>query len=177
MSFEAMNSSETPGASDYETVRLTPQDIPSTQLDEPFEKHTIVKLRQWLLCRGIKAPTAWKKSRLVAGWAISYASIVCPYRCTLNRTIALLWPCSIEMLHAMPDIPYRVHQAKREDTPIVDGSFVYKKYRSLVRDGKHVVAPSVPSFPLPGWRVVNKDSYLVQWLFTSSNIIWYSYAF
>ena len=41
-----MNSSETPGASDYETVRLTPQDIPSTQLDEPFEKHTIVKLRQ-----------------------------------------------------------------------------------------------------------------------------------
>ena len=41
----------------------------------------------------------------------------------------------------------------------IDGSFVYKKYRSLVRDGKHVLTPSVPSCPLSGWRAVNKDSY------------------
>ena len=61
----------------------------------------------------------------------------------------------------MPDIPCRVRQAKREDVPIfdIDGSFVYKKYRSLVRDGKHVLTPSVPSCPLSGWRAVNKDSY------------------
>ena len=55
----------------------------------------------------------------------------------------------------------RVQQATREDTPIVDidGSCAYKKYRILIRDGKHVAAPSCPSPPLSGWRAVNKDSY------------------
>ena len=56
----------------------------------------------------------------------------------------------------------RVQQAKREDTPIVDidGSYAYKKFKGLVKEGKHVVMPSHPSPPLSGWRAVNKDSYL-----------------
>ena len=61
-----MNSTDIASPSDYETVQLTAQDVPGAQLDEPFDKHTMAKLRHWLLCRGIKAPTAWKESRLVA---------------------------------------------------------------------------------------------------------------
>ena len=69
MSSEAINSADmsvSSGTSDYETVQLTANDVPGAQLDEPFDKHTVVELRQWLLCRGIKASTSWKKSRLVA---------------------------------------------------------------------------------------------------------------
>jgi len=67
VSFEAMNSAYTPrSVTGYETVQLTAQDIPGAQLDEPFDKHTMPKLRHWLLCRGIKASTGWKKSRLIA---------------------------------------------------------------------------------------------------------------
>ena len=60
------NAPTTSGASVYETVQLTSEDIPGAQLDKPFDKHTMAKLRQWLLCRGIKTSTSWKKSRLVA---------------------------------------------------------------------------------------------------------------
>ena len=56
----------------------------------------------------------------------------------------------------------RVQQAKREVTPIVDsdGSYAYKKFRGLVKEGKHVVMPSHSSPPLYGWRALNKDNYL-----------------
>ena len=55
----------------------------------------------------------------------------------------------------------RVEQAKREEAPIIDidGSYTYKKYRDLLKVGKHVVPPARPSLPLSGWRAINKDSY------------------
>ena len=53
-------------APEYETVKLSASDIEGAQLDEPFDKHTVVSLRWWLLCRGIKASTSWRKSELVA---------------------------------------------------------------------------------------------------------------
>ena len=64
-----MNSSVgliSPSAPKYESVKLTASDIDGAQLDEPFDKHTVSSLRWWLLCRGIKASTSWKKSELVA---------------------------------------------------------------------------------------------------------------
>lgn len=54
------------GVPKYETVELIVSDIDRAQLDEPFDKHTVVSLQWWLLCRGIKALTSWKKSELVA---------------------------------------------------------------------------------------------------------------
>ena len=69
MSFEAINSADmsfSSGTSDHETVQLTANDVLGTQLDEPFDKHTMVRLHQWLFCHGIKASTSWKKSYLVA---------------------------------------------------------------------------------------------------------------
>ena len=61
-----MNSSVgSSSAPDLETVELTASDIEGAHLDEPVDKHTVVSLRWWLLCHGIKASTSWKKSELV----------------------------------------------------------------------------------------------------------------
>ena len=46
-------------------VQLTPADIPGADLSEPYESHTIPALKWWLLCRGIKAPSSWKKNQLI----------------------------------------------------------------------------------------------------------------
>ena len=47
------------------TLTLTEDDIPGASLREPFESHTVAELRWWLLCRGITAPTSWKKAQVV----------------------------------------------------------------------------------------------------------------
>ena len=46
-------------------VQLTENDIPGASLKEPFESHTVSQLRWWLLCRGIVAPTSWKKPQVI----------------------------------------------------------------------------------------------------------------
>ena len=52
-------------ASDVPDVVLTPADIPSADLSQPFESHTMLALRWWLFCRGISAPSSWKKKKLI----------------------------------------------------------------------------------------------------------------
>ena len=47
-------------------VELTEDDIPGAALAEPLEFHTVPSLKWWLLCQGIKAPSSWKKQRLIA---------------------------------------------------------------------------------------------------------------
>ena len=47
-------------------VELTEQDIPGASLKEPFDSHNVTALRWWLQCRGIKAPSSWRKNQLVA---------------------------------------------------------------------------------------------------------------
>ena len=47
-------------------VELTENDIPGAALAEPLESHTVPALKWWLLCRGIKVPSSWKKQRLIA---------------------------------------------------------------------------------------------------------------
>ena len=46
-----------------EDLVLSAEDIPGACLSGPYEQHTIAALRWWLLCRGFKAPTSWKKTR------------------------------------------------------------------------------------------------------------------
>ncbi|KAL5505774.1 hypothetical protein EMCRGX_G007270 [Ephydatia muelleri] len=46
-------------------VTLTEDDIPGAKLSKPYNKHTISALRWWLLCRGIEAPTPWKKQQIL----------------------------------------------------------------------------------------------------------------
>ena len=41
----------------------------------------------------------------------------------------------------------------------VDGSYLYRKYRSLVESGETVALPSCPSPPITGWKSVTEDSY------------------
>ena len=49
-----------------EEVELNKKDIPGAAISELFECHTIPALQWWLLCRGVKAPTAWKNNQLIS---------------------------------------------------------------------------------------------------------------
>lgn len=48
-----------------DSVTLSESDIDGASLKEPFEKHTVSELRWWLLCRGIVAPTSFKKQQII----------------------------------------------------------------------------------------------------------------
>ena len=47
-------------------VELSEDDIPGARLSDPLESHNVQELRWWLLCRGIKVPTSWKKTNLIS---------------------------------------------------------------------------------------------------------------
>ena len=44
---------------------LTEKDIPGAILNEPLENATVPELKWWLLCRGIQAPSLWRKMKLI----------------------------------------------------------------------------------------------------------------
>lgn len=58
-------------ATDIQQVTLSPADIPGADLSEPLNRHAVPDLRWWLLCRGIKVPTSWKKKQLVNRYVAS----------------------------------------------------------------------------------------------------------
>ena len=48
-----------------EPLVLTAADITGAELSVPYEVHPVPALKWWLLCRGIKAPSSWRKQQLV----------------------------------------------------------------------------------------------------------------
>ena len=52
-------------SSEVEVIALTATDIPGAELSEPLDKHPVVALQWWLLCRGIKVATSVKKKELI----------------------------------------------------------------------------------------------------------------
>ena len=52
--------------------------------------------------------------------------------------------------------------AIEEKKPVVDvdGSYVYRKYKSLVDAGECFALPPCPSPPLSGWKVVTEENHL-----------------
>ena len=50
---------------DSASVELAEDYIDGAKLDEPLEKHNILSLKYWLLCRGIKSPSGTKKATLL----------------------------------------------------------------------------------------------------------------
>ena len=52
-------------------VTLSPENIPGANLSESYEGHTISALRLWLLCKGNKARTSWKKQELISRYITS----------------------------------------------------------------------------------------------------------
>ena len=44
---------------------LSEDDIPGAVLNEPLENATIPAFKWWLLCRGIKAPSLWRKPKII----------------------------------------------------------------------------------------------------------------
>ena len=128
-------------ADSAEDVVLSAEDIPGACLSEPYEQHTIAALRWWLLCRGFKAPTSWKKREIVARLVVILNSW--RLRCLFTYTC-------------------RVKQSEQEGNGIVDvdGSYLYRKYVSLKEAGKQVSMPIAhPSPPLVGWKSVTEDTY------------------
>ena len=55
---------------------------------------------------------------------------------------------------------HRVNQTQQEGTAVVDvdGSYLYRKYRSLTEAGVQVSLPAYPSVPLTGWNPVNEET-------------------
>ena len=51
-------------------AELTEDDIPGAALADPLQSHTVPALKWWLLFRGIKVPSSWKKEQLVRRWLI-----------------------------------------------------------------------------------------------------------
>ena len=51
---------------EVKVVELNEDDIPGAHLSEPFESYNVQALKWWLLCRGIRAPSTWKKSNLIS---------------------------------------------------------------------------------------------------------------
>ena len=47
------------------TVKLTAEDIPGAELEEPLARHGVPALQWWLICNGIKTPSTWRKSQLI----------------------------------------------------------------------------------------------------------------
>ena len=45
------------------SVGLNDTDIPGAHLDEPFETHNVAAPRWWLLCRGVRVPTSFRKHK------------------------------------------------------------------------------------------------------------------
>ena len=63
--FELSAQAVTDRSTSLPQVTLSPEDIPGAALPEPFEQHTVSALRWWLLCRGIKVPTSWRKKMVI----------------------------------------------------------------------------------------------------------------
>ena len=56
-----------------------------------------------------------------------------------------------------------MHKAKQDGCPVVDvdGSYVYKKFKSLTNASIPAVMPTgLPPPPIIGWFLVNEDTYL-----------------
>ena len=51
---------------EVKAVELNKDDIPGAHLSEPFESHNVQALKWWLLCRGLRVPSTWKKSNLIS---------------------------------------------------------------------------------------------------------------
>ena len=125
------------------SVILSPADVPDADLSELYEAHAVPALKWWLLCRGIKAPSSWKKAQLI-NWFVST-------KVTRQDT---QWNSLMFS---------RIHKAVRDKANIVDvdGSYLCRKQKQPVDSGLTVAPLPLPSPPLSGWESVSQDNVAV----------------
>ena len=131
---------------------LTESDIPGAILEEPLEKATVHALKWWLLCRGIKAPSSWRKAKLIERLGSYLASLLC---FTTNMCVcACVCACVCVCVCACA---CRVREAKKDGMKVVDvdGSYLHRKQvLSGVTD-----TPEIPtSVPLTGWVPIDSPA-------------------
>ena len=53
---------------------------------------------------------------------------------------------------------FRIAEAQQEGAPLidVDGSYIYKKFKTLIEGGLQVASLPCPTPPISGWRAVNR---------------------
>ena len=84
-----MNTDTSPGTSSTEaSVLLTPVDIPGADLKEPFQSHTVLALIWWLECRGVVAPSSWKKSQIVSRY-LYCSKFICCHSLVLSHIVGI----------------------------------------------------------------------------------------
>ena len=66
---------ETTSRNELETIQLTEADIPGAKLTGLMDSHTMVELKWWLLCRGVKVPNSWNKKQLITRYSMIYCIV------------------------------------------------------------------------------------------------------
>ena len=102
-------------------VQLTENDIPGAKLQEPLETHAIPALQWWLLCRGVKAPSSWRKPQLIDR-SVKYFDL---HRLSTGITL--------NTKNIMHILMYRIRKAVADNMDVVDidGSYLYKNTKDL----------------------------------------------
>ena len=81
-------------SSSLAAVQLMKSDIPGVFRSEPFASHTIPQLMWWLLCRGIRVPTSWKKQQLISKLVIYISAVAQILQRIYGRSyLAPAWCC------------------------------------------------------------------------------------
>ena len=112
-------------------LTLSPKDIPGAVLSKPCARHTAAALCWWLLCQGVKVPSSLKKQLLLDRYV---------YTTKIN----------LQYIHGKTTAicPAELMKQKRENRPRpivdVDGSYIYRKYKSLTESGVQVELPLNP---------------------------------
>ena len=89
------------------TVTLAESDIPGAILtDQPYNARAY---RWWLLCRGVKAPTSWKKNRL------------------LSKKVSIY--CCQALFYFILSLNDSRCQTDKLPIVDVDGSYLYRKHK------------------------------------------------
>ena len=129
-----------PSGSGVHSVVLNPANIFGADLSVPYEVYAIPALKWWLLCRGIKAPSSWKKAQLI------------------NRFVwTKVFRQDTELhFHTFSTI----YKAVKDKANIVDvdGSCLYRKHKQLADSGLTVSPMPLLSPPLSGWKSVSQDN-------------------
>ena len=113
---------------------LTTDDMPGSELSESFSKHKVDSLCQWLLCCGIQVPKSWNKSQVTElVWFLSSVAVLF-HQATAKDTYTLTHVLKGLLLFSLH---FRMSVDQQEAAPLVDvdGSYLYKKHRTINEAG------------------------------------------
>ena len=132
-------------------IKLIAEDIPGAELEEPLARHGVPALQWWLICRGIKIPSTWRKSQLIDRYKLA------KYQ---QMSLLTLFKKIIYNIYNY-SLLNRICKAVKDNVEIVDvdGSYLYKKVQQLEATGMSI-APLylLTSPPISGWETISESN-------------------